>query len=155
MALELADVVNRTEAFWGTLGAKCINLMKRITDAGRDFEGNPFPPYSSAYSAAKAKGGMKRQASQRVSPPDLRLSGDMMMDLKRLEVSKDGVVLGWATYGDRAQWSAEMGRAVINFNNDSNPHPAVAQALHDALAIDTEEKLKKWASKPIVYNLKL
>lgn len=154
MALELADVVARSEAFWRSLGSKCINLVKRVTDSGRDFSGAPFPGYSEKYAERKAEGKVKRQASQRVSPPDLRLTGDMMQDLRRLSVSKEGVVIGWATFGDRLEWNAQMGRAVIDFDGN-DPLPYVTQAVHDALAIDTEKKLKAWARKPLAVNFKV
>lgn len=153
MAIELSSVVERDAKFWRMLGDRCVNLMKRVTDRGVDYAGESFPPYSASYAEAKAAKAMKRQASRRVNPPDLRLSGDMMRDLKTQSADATGAVIGWAAFGDRATWNADMGRAIIDFGNIENPHPQLAAAVLEAISIDTNEKLEKWAKEPININI--
>lgn len=166
MALELANVVNRTPEFWKKLGDKCVMLLKAITDKGVDYKGEAFPPYCQEYADQKSKklprqknktlkeaGAGFRQASTRISPPDLRFSGEMMRDLKTLGADENGSHIGWATFGDRASWNADMGRAIIDFANDAEPHPQLTAAVLEAIAIDTDEKLEKWAREPIDINI--
>lgn len=153
MALRLSDVLTRTPAFWRTLGNKCVRLLKDITASSRDFDGQAFPAYSQAYQEAKTGRKFKRQASTS-GRPDLRLSGDMMRDLKVLQTDAKGTTLGWPTLGDRLFWNAEGGRAVIDFDSPDDPHPSLTAAALDALDMDTEERINKWASEPIDINIK-
>jgi hypothetical protein len=161
MPVELSSAVKRDAKFWRLLGDKCVNLLKRITDKGVDFEGNAFPDYSQAYAESKARsrpkknpgtkaaGAGKGQASRRTNPPDLRFSGGMMRDLKTSGADANGSDIGWATFGDRVSWNADMGRAIIDLANDADPHPQLTAAVLEAIAIDTDEKLEKWAREPI------
>jgi hypothetical protein len=151
--LKLSDVLQRTPQFWRTLGNKCVRLLKDTTAAGRDFDGQGFPAYSEGYAEAKRARKFKRQASTSTKP-DLRLSGDMMRDLKLLSASKVDAVLGWPTFGDRLFWNAEAGRAVIDFDSPDDPHPRLSEAAEEALDMDTEERLNRWASEPIDITLK-
>lgn len=161
--MNLSDVVDRTPAFWRKFGLRAVQLVRRLAARGLDFQGQPFPEYSAKYAerkaagrnkkgksgASKEVGAGKRQASRQVNPPDLRFTGDMLLDLQMLAVDEKGFVIGWGIYGDRAQWNADRGRALFDFGSDTDPHPKIMEAMHDALSIDTDEKLKKWANKPI------
>ena len=153
MAIKLSDVNNRTTLFWRTLGNKFVRLMKDMTAASRDFDGQAFPAYSQAYQEAKTGRKFKRQASTS-GRPDLRLTGDMMRDLKVVAADKTHALVGWTAWGDKAQWNADMGRAMIDFDSINNPHPRMADAAEQACAIDTEEKLNKWAAEPLEINIK-
>ncbi len=146
--LKLSDVLQRTPQFWRTLGNKCVRLLKDTTAAGRDFDGQSFPGYSEAYEEAKRARKFKRQASTSTKP-DLRLSGDMMRDLKVLSSSKVDAVIGWPTFGDRLFYNAEAGRAVIDFDSPDDPHPRIMAEAEASLDMDTEEKLNKWLAEPL------
>jgi len=167
VALQLQDVLDRTPRFWRALGNKCVGLLKAYAAKGLDFEGRAFPGYSAKYAetkaagrpkksggSAKQAGAGKRQASRQTNPPDLKFSGDMLRDLKVQEADTQGVVFGWSVLGDRLQWNADRGRSLIDMDSTTEVHPQVTEALHDALALDTEEKLEKWAKEPIVINIK-
>jgi len=170
VAIKLSDVNNRTTLFWRTLGNKFVRLMKDMTAAGLDYEGRKFPPYSDkqgpawlaaqgwdnrSYKERKADGvAAPRQSSRQTDPPNLMLTGDMLRDLKVVATNKTHALVGWTAWGDRAKWNADMGRAMIDFDSINNPHPRMADVVEQACAIDTEEKLNKWAAEPLEINIK-
>lgn len=151
--MKLADVVNRTPAFWRVVGNKAVRALKDQTAKGRDFDGAAFPAYKDEYRKAKMAGKFKRQASKSGNP-NLRLTGDMMRDLKVLGIGQRYVEIGWPAFGDRMTWNAEGGRAIIDVDSPNDPHPALQEAVYEALHMETDAAAEKFCREPLIINLK-
>lgn len=132
-------------AFWRAVGNSAVRMIKDITASGRDFENNPFPPYSREYEEAKRKGKAGKRWSSKSGSPDLRLTGEMMKDLKTQAVTEDYADIGWSTHGDRAFYNAEAGRAVINFDPGAGPDDTLHESVLTAMYLSCNaERFKLW-----------
>ncbi len=109
--------------WWRGTGQAVELEVRTQTEKGMGAAGK-FKPYSAQYADRKAGGKFKRQASTQTGPPNLELTGDMMRDLKTLDITDTGCSVGWPTYGERVRYNAEAGRPL-----STPPDPFVKSAL--------------------------
>jgi len=109
--------------FWEKVAHKVVKMIKMETMQGKGADGK-FPKYKNSYAKQKAKGTGRRQGNKQVSPPNLRYSGDMMRDLKKLQHNKYGMKVGWASFGKRVEFNAERKRPI---STEINPASKTVQ----------------------------
>jgi len=86
-------------------------IIRRRTSAGVDVRGQQFVPYVPAYALAR------KEAGRKVSPPDLRITGQMMGSLTIAMVNDGHGLLGFggqhvnATLGRKARASRVTGNS--------------------------------------------
>jgi hypothetical protein len=145
------DAVKLGRAFWRKLGIELVKSIRARTAKGRGVHGR-FPAYSKGYRRAKAKGGMNRQSSQQVSPPNLTLTGDLMADLQAVSVTDYMTRIGWPAEGAKVEWLAEHGRAVTT---DERPLTRSEITYIDQRITQARDARLKAAGKPRRYRIKL
>lgn len=101
-------------------------IRKRVEDRGKDFQGRQFKPYSRKYRELKARDFRKLDGGRykgyeelatvtSTSPPNLRLTGRMLRDLRRRSATKDKYSIGWrGEPAEKVKWNKEMGRDIIS-----------------------------------------
>ena len=109
--------------FWEKVAHKVVKMIKMETMQGKGADGN-FPKYKNSYAKQKAKGTGRRQGNKQVNPPNLRYSGDMMRDLKKLHHDKYGMKVGWASFGKRVEFNADRKRPI---STEANPASKTVQ----------------------------
>ena len=140
----VADIPRYTPHFWNRIANSVVRKMKEHgAKGGKDASGQTFKKYSDAYRISKGSGKLKRQTSSSTKP-DLTLTGDMWRDLKQIgSATKDGATIGWAAWGDKVEWNAEMGRTITT---DRNPvAPSIQRFIMKEIDRETEKNLKKAA----------
>lgn len=104
-------------AGWWKATGEAVQLEVRAqTEKGIGANGK-FKPYSASYAKQKPKGTIKRQANTQVSPPNLELTGEMMLDLKTIDPQANEVSVGWLVWGERVRYNAARGRALSTKEN--------------------------------------
>ena len=80
------------------IGKLAVEEILRQTDAGRDYQGRPFKPYSEGYAERKAtyRGG-RMGANVGTGTPDLKVTGRMLNDMQIVGVTPRRVTLGFVT----------------------------------------------------------
>jgi hypothetical protein len=111
------------------LAAKHIPVFKKRVQKGIDGDGKRFKGYTKSYRKYKRTGfksfrgtGKRIESmegivlsSNRGSPPDLTLTGDMLKNLKRKKFDKDSYIIGFTGEdGDKVEWNKDMGRNIID-----------------------------------------
>ncbi len=141
---KIADIPRYTPQFWGKLANDVVRKMKEHgAKGGKDAAGRPFKKYSDSYRSQKGAGKIRRQSSNSTKP-DLMLTGDMWKDLKQIgSATKDGATIGWASWGNKVEWNAEMGRTITT---DKNPvAPSIQRFILKEIDKETSKNLKKVA----------
>jgi hypothetical protein len=104
--MNLDKLLEFHKGLWRKLGQQAIDTIKIRTQKGIDREGYRFEPYSESYADRKASGfkddlyGRPENLrglslDRQVTPPNFRLRGFTMGDLKIRAVATDAVTIGW------------------------------------------------------------
>ena len=139
MSITIHRAVSLKPKFWKKLAFAVVKKIKAETKKGVGAEGE-FKKLSNrpskwvainvkksarkklkifSYKEAKAADAFPRQMTGvKVSPTDLRLTGDMMRDLKMLGHNAYGMKVGWAIHGAKVQYQADQGRPI---STEANP----------------------------------
>lgn len=81
-----------------TIGRAAVEEILQQTEAGRDYQGRPFKPYSEGYAERKAKYRAGRMgANIGTGTPDLKVTGRMLNDMQIVGVTARKVTLGFVT----------------------------------------------------------
>jgi len=110
MAKPLKDIPIVGRPTWRDIADSAVRKIKELTGKGSGVDG-AFGAYTRAYSRRKSKGGFPHQASMSTTP-DLKLTGDMMRDLKTTSVGETFAVISWPSQGEKVRWNTAQGRAV-------------------------------------------
>jgi len=146
-----------TVVFMQDIGNIIIKEIKTQTKKGMAVTGAKFPAYGSSYKKYKAIGGTKtrgenkgnkrfpRQSSKQVNPPDLRLTGDMIRDLKHIGMPTDNSIkVGWPTFGQRVKFQQKRKTNKRLITTESNP---VYSMAHRKIQKRIDRYIKKEMNK--------
>ncbi len=144
------------------IGNIVIQTIKKESKKGIGSDGEKWDSYDDLYAKMKSEGGRKtrgankgkkrfpRQSSKQTSPPNLRLSGDMMRDLKQIgRATKTNVRVGWPTFGARVIHNIKNGRSLGDENNPISPsaQAKIDKMVHTHIVKELNKKPKKITHK--------
>lgn len=135
MAKPWRDIPILGRKTWRDIADGAVRAIKKLTDSGRGVDG-AFPAYVASYLKRKTAGKFKRQASQSATP-DLKLTGDMMRDLKTVSANDTSAVIAWPAHGQKVRWNAESGRAI------STPEKPVADEVGKYVLFEVDSAVEK------------
>lgn len=168
-----SDIPKTKESLWSKIIGQSITRI--ILDAGKGIGQNnrKFPPYTASYAAKKAKGFKNTQVSftaqgkgvnftakrrpknlrglalnKRVSPPNLKLTGQMLGGINKGKVTKDGGEIVYL-FGTRVQGNIDNKRSrdIFGLNNKN------LQKVADSLGLQFEKNINKYVKEDIVYKI--
>jgi len=143
--MRLSDIVKFKPSQWLTIGEKTITRIILDTGKGIGQNGRKFPSYSKNYAELKAAGkaGDKGVGTDRqISPPNLRLSGEMLGSIHAGSPTKESVKIFFGQ-GGKVERNKKHGRDILGIS-DKN----LSLASKDILAI-INRKANRWAAKDI------
>ena len=147
--MKAEDILKLPSSLWAKIGGKAATKIVKDSDEGfgtsETGKRYKFKGYTSKYAAKKAEGkaGAKGvSASRQTSPPNLRLSGQMLGSISAQKPTNVGVDIVFRD-GLKVKGNADNDRNIFGINDQNQKE--IIKNISDFIG----KNVKKYASKPI------
>ena len=147
--MKAQDILTVPRSVWARIGGRAVTKIKQ--DADKGFGTNErgkrykFQGYTDTYRIKKAAGKAAPKGvstSKQVSPPNLRLTGQMLNSISAQKPTNVGVDIVFRD-GLKVKGNADMGRNIFGINQQNEKE--IVKNLSDYIG----KNVKKYARKPI------
>ncbi len=150
--MKAQDMLNIPRSIWARVGGRAATKIVKDADKGigtRESSNKRYKfntvPYSTKYAIRKAAGKAAPKGvstSKQVSPPNLRLTGQMLNSISAQKPTNVGVDIVFRD-GLKVKGNADMGRNIFGINQQNEKE--IVKNLSDYIG----KNVKKYARKPI------
>lgn len=143
--MKASDIIDIPVSLWKKIGGGTATRIVQGSDKGKDKDGGNFPPYTAKYAERKAAGKASPKGvgvSRQISPPNLRLTGEMLGSITSGNATKTGVDIILRD-GLKIEGNAKRGRDIYGISPDN------ASEIEKILADVIGKNIGKYASIPI------
>lgn len=147
--MKAQDILNLPRSGWARIGGKAATKIVKDSDKGfgttEQGKRYKFERYTETYETRKASGkaGLKGvSTSKQVTPPNLRLTGQMLNSISAQKPSNIGVDIVFRD-GLKVKGNADNGRNIFGVNEQNQKE--IINNLTNLIG----KNVKKYASKPI------
>lgn len=143
--MRASEIIDIPVNVWKHIGGRAATRIVQGADEGKDKKGKKFKAYTKSYAERKktGKAGPKGVAtSHQTSPPNLRLTGEMLGSISPGKATKSGVEIVFRQ-GAKVEGNAKRGRDIYGIS------PSNANEIEKTLSEHIGKNIKRYASKSI------
>ena len=156
--MKAKDIAKIKKSKWAELGGKLVTRIVEDADKGisQDGSGTKFPAYNPEYALKKRTGKATPKgvsSSRQTSPPNLRLTGEMLNSLKVQKATTESVEInyrsGLKVIGHSKKRGNKPKRNIYGLNNKNQ------EFVKNYIEENIDERIVKFYKKKIIFDVKV